>query len=99
MEYMRRSASASKQQLQTQLGDQFQVVIYGNVDKVPEYGAQLRALAAELPNLTFGGTYAHEQSAAIFAGLDVLVVPSLWYDFPLIIYEAFATNTRSLRPI
>jgi glycosyltransferase involved in cell wall biosynthesis len=50
-------------------------------------------LAANLNNVNFCGTYPHEKSAEIFANLDVLVVPSLWYDFPLIIYEAFATNT------
>jgi hypothetical protein len=29
----------------------------------------------------------------VFANLDVLVVPSQWYDFPLIIHEAFAVQT------
>jgi glycosyltransferase involved in cell wall biosynthesis len=29
----------------------------------------------------------------VFSRFDVLVVPSLWYDFPLVIYEAFASQT------
>ncbi len=49
-----------------------------------------------MDNVEFPGIYLHQDSAAIFAGIDVLVVPSIWYDFPLIIYEAFATNTPVL---
>lgn len=79
--------------LQTALGDRFTLSIYGNLDKSPIYGEQLRSMAADLPNVSFCGTYAHEQSSKVFSTLDVLVVPSLWYDFPLIIFEAFATNT------
>ena len=81
------------QQLQPSLGDQFSLVVYGNTDKIPEYGERLRAMSAQIRNIEFAGTYQHSQSAAVFAGIDILVVPSLWYDFPLIIHEAFATRT------
>jgi glycosyltransferase involved in cell wall biosynthesis len=73
--------------------NKFSLLIYGNLEKEPAYGAQLRDLAAGMTNVQFCGTYAHDQSAAVFTGLDVLVVPSMWYDFPLIIHEAFATKT------
>ena len=79
--------------LQEYYSDQFSISIYGNMKHDPEYGEQLYQLAENLPNVRFCGIYPHEESAAIFANLDVLVVPSLWYDFPLIIYEAFATRT------
>jgi glycosyltransferase involved in cell wall biosynthesis len=67
--------------------------IYGNLQKVPAFGARLNALAENISNIQFCGTYPHDQSAAVFANIDILVVPSVWYDFPLIIYEAFATKT------
>jgi glycosyltransferase involved in cell wall biosynthesis len=75
------------------LGDRFCLSIYGNLEKTPEYGAQLRTLATKIDGVRFCGTYSHDESADVFANLDVLVVPSLWYDFPLVIYEAFATGT------
>lgn len=75
------------------LGERVTFSVYGNVDKIPAYGAQLRSLVNGTPSIQFCGTYAHEDSARVFANLDVLVVPSVWYDFPLIIHEAFATGT------
>jgi len=85
LEAVCRLPAASRQRLR--------LLIYGDVDKSPDYGRELRALAVGLPNVEFKGTYLHEDSAAVYAGFDVLVVPSLWYDFPLVIHEAFATGT------
>jgi glycosyltransferase involved in cell wall biosynthesis len=73
--------------------DKYELLVYGNLEKTPDYGTQLRALADGLDNVRFCGTYSHDESADVFANIDVLVVPSLWYDFPLIIDEAFATGT------
>jgi len=71
----------------------FSLLIFGSLDKAPEYSAKLRGLASDMPDVQFCGTYPYDQSADVFANIDVLVVPSLWYDFPLIIYEAFASGT------
>lgn len=73
--------------------DKISIVIYGNINHTPSYGQQLREMAAGYANVTFGGTYPHSDSAHVFSAIDVLLVPSLWFDFPLIIYEAFATHT------
>ena len=67
--------------------------IFGNINHSIDYRTKLFELTRENSNIKFNGTYLHDQSAGIFSELDVLVVPSLWYDFPLIIYEAFATKT------
>ncbi len=75
------------------LGNKVQFLIYGNLHKDPEYGHRLEEMAKELNNIQFCGTYPHEMSTDVFSRIDVLVVPSLWYDFPLIIEEAFATKT------
>lgn len=73
--------------------ERLSLVIYGNVNHTPSYGQQIRNLADGLSCVTFGGTYQHAESARIFSDIDVLLVPSLWFDFPLIIFEAFATQT------
>jgi glycosyltransferase involved in cell wall biosynthesis len=73
--------------------EKLSVVIYGNLAHAPPYGQRIKDLAAPLPNVRFGGTYSHADSAGVFSEIDVLLVPSIWYDFPLIIYEAFATQT------
>lgn len=75
------------------LREKISLVIYGNLSHTPAYGQRLRNLAAPFPNVIFAGTYQHAESAGVFAGIDVLLVPSVWYDFPLIIHEAYATGT------
>ena len=75
------------------LGQNVKFLIYGNLDKHPEYAKHLRELAVGMDNVQFCGTYPREKSADVYSKMDVLVVPSLWYDFPLVIYEAFATKT------
>jgi glycosyltransferase involved in cell wall biosynthesis len=72
---------------------QFEVIIYGNMENNAGYSAILLDISESMENVHFLGTYLHEKSAEIFANIDILVVPSLWYDFPLVIYEAFATQT------
>lgn len=79
--------------LQAPYGEQIAVRIYGNIKKSVEYSNYLLQLAADLKHIEFRGTYHHAQSGAVFAEIDLLVVPSLWYDFPLIIHEAFAAGT------
>ena len=73
--------------------ERLSLIIYGNMNHMPSYGQQIRDLASGLSNVKFGGTYQHAESADVFSKIDVLLVPSLWFDFPLIIYEAFATQT------
>jgi glycosyltransferase involved in cell wall biosynthesis len=70
-----------------------QCLIYGSLEHDLGYSAYLFELASDSQNMRFCGTYVHSDSARVFADLDVLVVPSLWFDFPLVIYEAFATGT------
>ena len=83
MRFLEKSGSRSKMSLS----------IFGDLGHDPTYSEMLQGLAGNVPDIQFKGTYSHDQSAAIFAGIDVLVVPSLWYDFPLVIREAFASDT------
>ncbi len=75
------------------LGKKVNFLIYGDLRKNPEYAKELEGLANGLENIQFCGTYPREKSAEVYSKIHVLVVPSLWYDFPLIIHEAFATRT------
>ena len=79
--------------LPAEVAKRCKVSIYGNMAANPDYSAQLCRLAEGAPNIEFCGIYAHADSGRVFANLDVLVVPSQWYDFPLIIHEAFAAQT------
>lgn len=46
------------------------------------------------PRIHFKGRFERERTADVFADIDVLVVPSLWFEnSPLVIKEAFAAGT------
>jgi glycosyltransferase involved in cell wall biosynthesis len=81
------------QVLQNELDKELTLRIYGNMQLDPDYGEELYKLAEGLEFVEFCGTYSREDSAAVYGSMDVLVVPSIWYDFPLVINEAFATKT------
>ncbi|MCB0063780.1 MAG: glycosyltransferase, partial [Caldilineaceae bacterium] len=68
------------------------LTIYGSDQAFPAYGAELRALAAH-PHIRFAGPIAYDQVGAALQQLDVLVVPSLWYEnSPLVIQEAYVVG-------
>lgn len=63
--------------------------IWGDLGTFPDYKEEL--LALERPeNLVFEGRFDNTQIAEVLAELDVLVVPSIWFEnSPLTIHEAF----------
>lgn len=69
------------------------LTIYGGevaYDGFPEYGKMLRELAAGCAHITFAGAYRSEEVGRILQEVDVLIVPSIWYEnAPLTIQEAF----------
>lgn len=69
------------------------LLVYGDLKKNPVYSRSLKASANGCSKIEFRGTYPHSESSGVFSEIDVLVVPSLWHDYPLIINEAFATRT------
>lgn len=67
--------------------------VYGPLDKNPGYAAQLRELAEGEARVQLRGAYRRAELADILAGLDVVVVPSLWYEnAPLVVAEANAAG-------
>jgi glycosyltransferase involved in cell wall biosynthesis len=67
--------------------------IYGSVEDFPEYSNDLKMLAENRGDISFCGTFHNSKIAEVLADLDVLVVPSLWYEnTPLVIYSAQAAH-------
>jgi glycosyltransferase involved in cell wall biosynthesis len=68
--------------------------LYGGLEALPAYVAELRAKAGDDQRITFHGRFEHREAPGILAGLDVAVVPSTWYEnSPLAIMEAHAAGT------
>jgi len=71
--------------------------IYGSEEQFPEYATDLKALAAKGQNakkISFLGTFPNSEFGPILSNLDILVVPSRWYEnTPLVIQSALSTKT------
>jgi glycosyltransferase involved in cell wall biosynthesis len=63
--------------------------IYGKMNDYPDYTETLMDLSKNDSRIEFCGTFPNNKIGAIFAELDALVVPSLWYEnSPLVVYSA-----------
>lgn len=66
--------------------------IYGNETWFEAYVARLKTAAGD--RVRFLGEFDNTQAAAVYAGIDVLVVPSVWWEnAPITIHEAILTHT------
>ncbi len=66
--------------------------LYGSSDS-PAYLRRLRALAGDLP-VFFHGNAGRDALPGIYAGLDFVILPSVWYENgPLVLLESLATGT------
>jgi glycosyltransferase involved in cell wall biosynthesis len=69
------------------------VKIYGELKQFPEYTRTLQSVAGNDDRIEFCGTFSNQEIGVIFRGLDVLVIPSLWYEnSPLVL--SFAQAAR-----
>ena len=67
--------------------------IYGSLTDFPDYVSELEALSAGNEEIDFLGTFPNAQIADVLSGVDVLVVPSVWYEnTPLVVYSALAAK-------
>lgn len=74
------------------------LTIYGNPNQFPDYFRKLRASVDSHPptaeKITFAGTFPNDRFGETLQELDVLVVPSRWYEnTPLVMQSALATRT------
>lgn len=67
--------------------------IYGASEQEPHYVAQLRASIGGAA-VSFRGSFAKERMREVMDGIDLLVIPSRWYEnSPLVLLNALATHT------
>lgn len=70
------------------------LVIYGPGDQDRPYMEDLRRLAVGVKGIEFRNPFPRERLAERLSGLDVLVIPSRWYEnSPLVLLYALATRT------
>jgi glycosyltransferase involved in cell wall biosynthesis len=68
------------------------LTLYGDEAAFPEYVAELKTSATH-PGIHFAGRIPNEQLLQALTDVDVLVVPSIWYETAaLVIQEAFAAG-------
>jgi glycosyltransferase involved in cell wall biosynthesis len=73
--------------------DGYELQLFGSEAQDPGFAAMLRKRAHGLP-VQFRGTFAPDQMRNVLDGLDVLVIPSRWYEnSPLVLLDALATHT------
>ena len=71
-----------------------QLKVYGDPRRDPPYFNKLEQSAKEDRRISFLGTFETERIGWILSDIDVLVVPSRWYEnTPLVVYSAFASGT------
>jgi glycosyltransferase involved in cell wall biosynthesis len=71
--------------------------VFGSPEHSPKYCASLRGLAGEDARIRFCGPFANADAGTVLASVDVLVVPSIWYEnTPVVIYEAMAAGCAVL---
>jgi glycosyltransferase involved in cell wall biosynthesis len=69
------------------------LTIHGSEKGYESYADELRNLARDDERISFRGAFAREELGGVLAGIDVLVVPSRWYEnAPGVIFEAFAAG-------
>jgi glycosyltransferase involved in cell wall biosynthesis len=78
----------------TQLGSgRAKLRIYGNTTDAPDYIDSLQRMAACVNSIELCGTFPNGEIAEVLDGLDVLVVPSIWFEnSPLVIHSALAAK-------
>ena len=82
---------------------QAELLIYGDPKQFPEYGR--KALEHGPPDrwpnsgkIQFKGTFPNGQLGGVLQNLDVLVVPSRWYEnTPLVMWKQSALATKNRR--
>lgn len=74
-------------------GKPLEIKIYGNLNNFPDYVRRLKEIVQGDTRVKFCGTFPNHELGLIFSDLDVLVVPSLWYEnSPLVVYSAQAAK-------
>lgn len=67
--------------------------VYGTYFHEKDYYRCLQEIAGRDERIKFCGTYKEEEVGNVLSKIDVMVLPSLWYEnYPLVLHEALACN-------
>lgn len=70
-------------------GMDVELVIHGDLAREVDYVNHLKRLAANDKRIVFGGPIDNRELGSFFGSIDLLVVPSVWYEnSPFVIHEA-----------
>jgi glycosyltransferase involved in cell wall biosynthesis len=73
--------------------------IYGDFTRFHKYTHYVKNRSSHDKRISFKGTFRPERTDEIFREIDILAVPSLWYEnLPTIIYSALAHKTPVIAP-
>jgi len=82
-----------------ELRGRFRFAIHGSLKTHVEYAAEVRRLAGHDRRIRFCGPFASDRLGSVLARLDVLLVPSLWYEnTPFVILEAVWAGVPVIAP-
>lgn len=74
-------------------GQDVKLDIYGNLERFKPFIRKMRRISEGDGRVNFAGPFQREKVGEVFGSLDVLVVPSRWYENqPGVILEAFASG-------
>jgi glycosyltransferase involved in cell wall biosynthesis len=74
-----------------------ELTLHGRISDATLYERDLLRIARRDPAITFAGPYPNHEVGQVLNDLDVIVVPSLWYENrPTVIVEAHATGTPAV---
>src|SRR3989338_5595635 len=74
-------------------GGRARLDLYGRLDFAPPYGGELQAAARAVEGIRFRGAFPHQEIARVLGEMDVLVIPSVWYEnSPLVLLAALAAR-------
>jgi len=73
------------------------IKIYGDTSFDPEYFAILKKISRGHPNIEFCGKYDYEEMSQIFEKIDIIAVPSIWWEnSPLVLLRAMAHKVPAI---
>ncbi len=74
-----------------------ELILHGKISEATAYERQLLKMGEADPDITFAGPYPNTEVGRVLNELDVIVVPSIWYENrPTVIIEAMATRTPAV---
>ena len=78
-------------------GAALEVKVYGDTARFPDYTRRLCQMARRDSRLSLAGVYGQTEVSRVLQGVDVVVVPSVWYEnSPNAILEAFSHRTPAI---